>query len=390
MQILKLFIWFLLLFPSCVAFGEQNRLLTGAERMEEYFPLLEGKKAALVTNQTGRVGEEHLVDLLLGSGIPGFQLIKVFSPEHGFRGNVDAGALVQSGTDSKTGLKIISLYGSHKKPLPGDLSDIDIILFDLQDVGVRFYTYISTLHYVMEACAENDVPLIILDRPNPNGNYIDGPVLEMEFQSFVGMHPVPVVHGMTIGEYARMINGEGWLVNGIQCDLKVIECLGYTHQTLYNPPVSPSPNLPDFQSIRLYPSLCFFEGTVISEGRGTDFPFKVFGHPELLAGDFYFTPESRPGAAVNPKLKGLNCRGFDLRNEEVDNIDQLNMDWLIKAYKNFPDKSSFFTDYLSLLSGTRELQRQIEEGWSSDSIRETWENGIEDFMKIRVKYLIYP
>lgn len=387
MRKLKLFVIFTFVFYSCSAQPELQTLKTGADRSYYYLPGLSGRNIGIVANHSSRVGEVHLVDLLLDSNL---SVIRIFSPEHGFRGDADAGKLIESGIDEKTGLKIISLYGSHKKPMPEDLENIDIMIFDLQDVGVRFYTYISTLHYVMEACAESDIPLIVLDRPNPNGNYVDGPLLKSGFESFVGMHEVPVVYGMTIGEYALMINGEGWLKGELKCNLEVVKCEGYDHSTAYAPPVPPSPNLPNYLSIRLYPSLCFFEGTAISVGRGTDFPFQVFGHPDLQAGDFYFTPESRPGAAGNPKLKGQDCRGFDLRGfSNPEDIQEINLEWLIKAYRNFPEKEDFFTSYFSLLSGSNDLQNQIEEGLSASEIRESWTSDLEEFRKTRNKYLLY-
>jgi uncharacterized protein YbbC (DUF1343 family) len=381
------FIYLLLILSYSCDVHSQRKIVPAADRSKLYFPLLKEKKVAVVANHSSLVGETHLVDFLLSEEI---QIEKIFSPEHGFRGDQDAGAQIESGIDTKTGLRILSLYGSQKKPADEDLKDTDIVLFDLQDVGVRFYTYISTLHYVMEACAENNIPLIVLDRPNPNGNYIDGPVLKPEFKSFVGMHPVPVVYGMTIGEYAEMINGEGWLSNEILCDLKVIKIANYNHASPYIPPVPPSPNLPDYLSVKLYPSLCFFEGTRISVGRGTDFPFKVFGHPSLQAGDFYFTPESKPGAALNPKLKGEKCRGFDLRAVNPDSIHKINLEYLLLAYKNFPDKRDFFNSYFSLLSGNEELREQIENGNTPEMIRESWEDGIHDFKKVRARYLLYP
>lgn len=384
---LNLILVFSLFISSCSGQPAKQNLLAGAERTEYYLPLLKDNQTGIVANHSSLVGDEHLVDFLLTKEI---EVIRIFSPEHGFRGDEDAGKKIESGLDEKTGLKIVSLYGAHKKPMPEDLENIDIMIFDLQDVGVRFYTYISTLHYVMEACAENNIPLIVLDRPNPNANYIDGPVLRPGFESFVGMHEVPVVYGMTIGEYALMINGEGWLKDGLSCSLKVVDCKGYKRSIHYSSPVPPSPNLPNYLSIRLYPSLCFFEGTALSVGRGTDFPFQVFGHPDLKAGDFYFTPESRPGAATNPKMKGQSCRGFDLRNfSNPENIQQINLEWLIKAYQNFPDKEEFFTEYFSLLSGSNELKNQIEEGLTAAEIRKTWTQDLSNFLKIRQKYLLY-
>jgi uncharacterized protein YbbC (DUF1343 family) len=386
MRNLYFLIIILVLNPGC-ALSEDNNIEPGAERDDLYLPELMDKRVGLVANHSSIKGDQHLADFLLSQGV---QIMRIFSPEHGFRGNADAGASIKDGKDSKTGLEIVSLYGSHKKPQPEEISDLDIMVFDLQDVGVRFYTYISTLHYVMEACAEMEIPLIILDRPNPNANYIDGPVLNKDFSSFVGMHPVPVVYGMTIGEYGKMINGEGWLLDEIQCELFVVPCKNYNHSAKYEPPVPPSPNLPNYLSIRLYPSLCFFEGTAISVGRGTDFPFQVFGHPELKTGDFYFTPESRPGAAMNPRLNGEKCRGIDLRDhlypEEIDKID---LQWIIEAYRNYPDQNSFFTGYFSLLSGNEYLQKQIEAGMNADEIKQSWVPALEKFKMVRKQYLLY-
>jgi len=363
--------------------------IPGAERTDKYLPLISGKRVAVAANQTSRIGNIHLVDSLLSCGI---NIVRIFSPEHGFRGNVDDGVLVADSTDTKTGIPIISLYQESKKLDRSYIDDVDVVIFDIQDVGVRFYTFISTLHYIMEACAENDKSLIVLDRPNPNGFYVDGPLLEPEYRSFVGMHEVPVVYGMTIGEYATMINGEGWLNRRLKCDLKVIPCDNYTHKSKYDLPVRPSPNLPTMNGIYLYPSLCLFEGTAISVGRGTDYPFEVFGHPELKDCSFTFTPEPKPGADTNPLLKGQVCRGVDLRylrdlgNERPSTID---LQWLIFAYSHFPDKGKFFNDYFEKLVGNDVLRKQIIMGLSEDEIRETWKADIEMFKLIRKKYLLY-
>ncbi len=386
MCILRITIFFIIMNSGCISAGSQD-IITGAARTGDYLPFLKDKNMGIVANHSSLIGEDHLVDFLLSQDI---NLVRIFSPEHGFRGDADAGEYIEDGRDSQTGLPITSLYGSNKKPSTGELAGIDIMIFDLQDVGVRFYTYISTLHYVMEACAESGIPLIVFDRPNPNADYIDGPVLEGEYLSFVGMHPVPVVYGMTIGEYAKMINGEKWLDEGLHCELRVIPCKNYSHNSVYEPPVPPSPNLPNYASVRLYPSLCFFEGTRISVGRGTDFPFQVFGHPELKAGNFYFTPVSRPGAAKNPKLNGEKCRGFDLRNDpDAVKSKRLNLQWILKAYHNFPDQDLFFTPYFQLLSGSDEFQKQIELGLSESEIRDSWAEELEEFKKIRSKYLLY-
>lgn len=374
---------------SCRA-GSGQHLQAGADRMESWLSLMENRRVALVANHSSLVGGKiHLVDTLLSGYSHTLELMKVFSPEHGFRGEAGAGTAVDDGVDEKTGLPVISLYGRQKKPSPGHLDDVDIVVFDLQDVGVRFYTYISTLHYVMEACAENGLPLVVLDRPNPNGGYVDGPVLEDEHRSFVGMHPIPVVYGMTIGELARMINGEGWLGEGISCDLAVIRCTGYDRTMEYHLPVRPSPNLPNHQSVKLYPSLCFFEGTAVSVGRGTQFPFQVFGHPDLK-GDFSFTPRSMPGMALRPKLEGKTCYGEDLREfQPEEGWSGLHLHWLLDTYRSFPDTIPFFTPYFVSLAGTTSLQEQIKAGWSEKEIRRSWQPGLDEFKRIRSRYLLY-
>lgn len=362
---------------------------SGAEHMDQYLPLIQGKDIALVANHTSVVGERHLVDTLLTRGINKAQLLKVFAPEHGFRGDLAAGVHVNDGTDPITGISIVSLYGNHKKPLPDEMKGIDLVVFDLQDVGARFYTYISTLHYVMEACAENGVPLLVLDRPNPNGGFVDGPVLESEFSSFVGMHPIPVVYGLTMGELARMINGEGWLKNGITCELQVLPCGQYFHGKSYSMPVSPSPNLANDHAIRMYPSTCFFEGTVLSEGRGTPHPFEVYGHPDLK-GSFSFTPISIPGVSGNPKFKDQLCIGADLTDfTPAEGWSRLHLQWLLKAYSDFPRKEEFFTSYFEKLAGTRTLRLQIEKGLSEEQIRQSWQKDLNLYLQKRKNYLIY-
>ncbi|MDP1624005.1 MAG: DUF1343 domain-containing protein [Bacteroidales bacterium] len=373
-----------ILFPVLV----QSQIRIGAERPELYYPFLKDKKVGIVANQASVVNGTNIVDMLVGRG---FHVVRIFSPEHGFRLSAEAGQKIGNSFDSATGIQVASLYGSTKKPSTKDLKSLDIVVFDIQDVGVRFYTYISTLSYVMEACAESDVPLIVLDRPNPNGFYIDGPVLEKEFCSFVGLHPVPVVYGMTIGEYARMVNGEGWLKNGIKCDLRVIPIENYTHQSHYALPEKPSPNLPNQCSVILYPSLCFFEGTHISVGRGTPFPFQVYGHPELTDGLFTFTPKSIPGVSLRPPMEGQVCRGEDLRQICINSLDsgRIDLGWLIKAYGNWNNKTAFFTDYFNKLAGNATLQLQIIQGKSEHEIQKNWQPGIEKFKKIREKYLIY-
>lgn len=345
----------------------------------------------MVGNHTSRVGSVHLLDTLLASGV---QVVRLFSPEHGFRGDADAGELVDASLDSKTGLPIISLYGKHKKPTAEDLQGIEAVLFDLQDVGTRFYTYISTMHYVMEACAEQRIPVIVLDRPNPNGHFVDGPVLEPRFKSFVGMHPIPVVHGMTVGEYARMINGEGWLSGNKKCDLTVIPVLHYDHNVRYALPVKPSPNLPNMEAVYLYPSLCFFEGTTVSVGRGTDTPFQVYGHPRLFKGDYTFTPRSIPGASKHPKHEGVTCHGYNLYDygKKLEKHDgKLHLGWLLDTYQSLSeeDQAHFFNNYFNNLAGTALLKQQVKEGKTEKEIRQSWAFGIENFKKIREKYLLY-
>ena len=366
--------------------GTHGDIQTGADNFEKYIPLLKGKKVGIVTNQTGILSnKKHLVDFLLEKKIP---IQTIFAPEHGFRGTADAGEHVVDGKDSKTGISIISLYGDNKKPKPAQLVGIDVMVFDLQDVGARFYTYISSLHYVMEACAENGIPLIILDRPNPNGAIVDGPLLEKEFSSFVGMHPIPLLHGMTIGEYGKMINGQNWLKNAVQCQLTVIPCVNYDRKMKYNLPVKPSPNLPNDQSINLYASLCFFEGTNVSVGRGTEKQFQIYGSPFLSSKiyDYHFTPKPNFGAK-DPMHNGKECFGEDLSSYQK--LNQLELKWLIKAYQNTTDKTKFFNAFFTKLAGTKKLQIQIEKGLSENKIRESWQKDLTSFKKMRAKYLIY-
>jgi len=357
---------------------------TGADNYEKYLPLLKDKKIGIVTNQTGILSNKtHLVDFLLEKKVT---VQTIFAPEHGFRGTADAGEHVVDGKDPKTGLSIISLYGDNKKPKAAQLAGIDIMIFDLQDVGARFYTYISSLHYVMEACAENNVPLIILDRPNPNGSIVDGPLLEKEFTSFVGMHPIPLLHGMTIGEYAQMINGEKWLKNAVQCKLTVIPCIDYNRKMEYSLLVKPSPNLPNDQSINLYASLCLFEGTNVSMGRGTEKQFQIYGSPYLTKTNFSFTPKPNFGAK-DPLYNGKECFGEDLTS--YPKLTQLELKWLIKAYQNTSDKTKFFNAFFTKLAGTKKLQQQIENGVSEDQIRKSWQKDLETFKKMRKAYLLY-
>lgn len=363
---------------------ESQPIKTGADNSATYLPLLKGKKVGIVTNQTGILSNKiHLVDYLIEQKI---SVEKIYAPEHGFRGTADAGELIKDGKDTKTGLPIISLYGDNKKPKAEQLAGIDVLLFDLQDVGARFYTYISSLHYVMEACAENNIPLIILDRPNPNGSIVDGPTLEKENTSFVGMHQIPVLHGMTIGEYGQMINGEKWLKKGIQCHLTVIKCLNYKRDMFYSLPVKPSPNLPNDQAINLYASLCFFEGTNVSLGRGTNKQFQIYGSPDLPKSSFSFTPMPNEGAK-EPPLKGKLCYGEDLSS--APKVSRLELKWLIKAYSETSDKSKFFIPFFTKLAGTQKLQQQIEAGTSEADIRKSWEKGLNEFKTMRQQYLIY-
>src|SRR5664280_388492 len=372
--------------PDCIE--AQKAPIPGANQIELYKSIIEGKSVAVVANQTSKIGSTHLVDTLFSIGI---NIKVIFAPEHGFRDLADAGESIENSKDTETGVPIVSLYGSHLKPTPLDLKGIDVVIFDIQDVGTRFYTYISTLHYILESCAENHIECLVLDRPNPNGFYFDGNILDTTYKSFVGMDPVPVVHGMTVGEYSNMLNGEGWLKKGVKCDLVVINCKNYTHKTLYELPVRPSPNLPNQTSVYLYPSICFFEGTAVSLGRGTSFPFQVFGSPELPDKGFSFIPESLPGAK-NPLLLGVKCFGTDLRDAIRQNIvpkPELNLEWLISAYKDFPDKDKFFNSYFDVLAGGPVLRNQIQAGMTSEQIRETWKDGIAKFAKIREKYLLY-
>lgn len=376
-----------IVFCFSVSFAQQT-IRVGAECTEDYIPYIMQKRVAIVANQTSVVQGVHLVDTLMRLHVP---VQKIFCPEHGFRGKADAGEYLNNSIDSISGLPIISLYGTHKKPTSVDLQDIDIVVFDIQDVGARFYTYISTMHYIMEACAELSIECMILDRPNPHGFYIDGPILESEYASFVGMHPVPIVHGMTIGEYAKMINGEQWLKNGIQCNLTVVLCDGYDHNTRYQLPIPPSPNLPNMQAVYLYPSLCLFEGTVFSCGRGTDFPFQIIGAPDFSDTSFSFIPRSIQGASKNPLHKNKICYGIDLRTYPTDSLSEkgLMLDILIRAYEGYPDKSSFFTPFFTTLSGTKSLQHAIVTKTPIEIIKANWQLDLQKFNEIRKKYLLY-
>jgi uncharacterized protein YbbC (DUF1343 family) len=385
-------------------------ILPAAAQLEKYLPLLKNKKVGLFANHTSMVGEEHLVDVLRKNNV---NVTVIFAPEHGFRGDADAGAKIANSTDPKTGIPVVSLYGKKRRPDQADLSNVEVMLFDIQDVGVRFYTYISSLEEYILSAMEFDKPLVVLDRPNPNGFYIDGPILEPAFKSFVGMQPIPVVYGMTIGEYANMILGEKWLdpsiynKRGKNFTLKVIPCAGYTHSSLYTLPVAPSPNLPDMSAIYWYPSTCFFEGTVLSEGRGTDHPFQIFGHPSLPKNLYSFTPQKRPGAA-QPKLLNQTCYGWNIHGTPKEVLQQINnriqIKWLQEAYRLFPDQQNFFLkpqsknegavlagDYFfNKLAGNGSFMMQIKNGMSEEAIRKSWEPGLQTFKAIRKKYLLYP
>ena len=368
---------------TTISFAQQIK--TGAENYTAYLPLIQGKSVGIVTNQTGIIdSKNHLVDFLVQKNI---KIKTIFAPEHGFRGTADAGENVSDEIDAKTGLSITSLYGKNNKPTPEQLKDIDIMIFDLQDVGTRLYTYVSTMHRIMEACAENNIPLLVLDRPNPNIAIVDGPVLDIAFKSGIGMHPTPLLHGMTLGEEAKMINGQKWLKNGIQCNLTVIPCLNYNRKMTYSLPVRPSPNLPNDQSVNLYVSLCLFEGTNVSMGRGTEKQFQIYGSPDLPKSNFAFTPKPNFGDK-NPLYNGVECNGEDL--SAISRINRLEIKWLIKAYQTTADKSKFFDKRkFSIRAGNEKLQQQIEAGISEEEIRKSWQKDLETFKKMRKKYLIY-
>ncbi len=362
----------------------QKTVFVGADQLDLLLPKLKGKNIGLVVNQTSVVGKTHLADTLSNLGVG---LTKILSPEHGFRGNADAGEHVTDGVDDRTGLPIVSLYGSNRKPTALQLIDVDILVFDIQDVGARFFTYISTLHYLMEACAENNKRIIILDRPNPNG-YVDGPVRQPEFKTFLGMHPIPIAHGLTVGELAQMINGEGWLEGGKKCDLEVIKIKSWKHDDLYSIKIKPSPNMPNDHAIALYPSTCLLEQTSISVGRGTQNPFEVLGSPELKDMPYKFTPVSIDGMAKNPPYENQICFGLDLRNEPAPR--KVTLKYLIDLYKICPDKEKFFGKYFNNISGNKELQEQIKKGMSEDEIRKTWKKDLDAYILMRKNYLLYP
>jgi uncharacterized protein YbbC (DUF1343 family) len=390
-QVLILF--FIYCLPAkLIADSKPAKPIPAANLTQQYVPSLLGLRIAMVVNQTSTINQIHLVDSLRSLGI---HIEKIFAPEHGFRGDIDAGATVLSGIDSLTGISIVSLYGDHKKPTKEDLQNCDLVLFDIQDVGVRFYTYLSTLHLVMEACAENALPLIVLDRPNPNGSYIDGPVLDtIKFKSFVGMHPVPIVYGMTIGEYANMINGEKWLSKQLKCNLTVIPVAAYDHSQFYTLPIKPSPNLVDNAAIIFYPSLCLFEGTVISVGRGTYSPFKQIGHP-LLSAKYTsnFTPQAIVGMSVTPPYLNQICYGIDLQNLDANKLlkkGKINLYWILELYRNYPNKKEFFNSFFNKLAGNEQLKKQIIRKKSIRAIRHSWKKELANFKKIRAKYILYP
>jgi uncharacterized protein YbbC (DUF1343 family) len=367
-------------------------LVLGADRTGDYLPYLKGKNVGMLINQSSVIGPNYVssVDSLLKLGI---KIKKIFGPEHGFRGDAADGAKIDDTVDPKTGIPAISLYGKHHKPSPQDMAGLDIMIYDVQDVGTRFYTYITTLNYVMEACAENNVELMILDRPNPNGFLVDGPVLDTAFRSSVGINTIPIAHGMTIAEYAQMVNGEGWLKNKVKCKLHIVKMLNYVHNLPYGPRIRPSPNLNTWQSVLLYPSLCLFEGTTLSIGRGTEFPFQVIGSP-LLKGkyQFSFTPVSIPGVSDKPPLKDQLCYGINLQDYPVLKpltLSKLNLSWIIELYKAYPDKEHFFNSYFTKLAGTDQLRKQIEQGMSEADIRSSWEPQLSQYKLMRNKYLLY-
>ena len=367
--------------------GQSNtRIITGAEQIDQLMPLIKGKPIALMVNHTAVIGATHLVDSLQRLQI---NIRKILAVEHGFRGKADAGETVNDAVDAATGLPVVSIYGSKEKqkPTAEQLADVDIVVFDIQDVGVRFFTYISSLHYLMEACSENGKKLIVLDRPNPNGAYVDGPVLNPELKSFVGMNRIPILHGMTIGEMAQMINGEGWLTGEKKCDLQVIKMKNYNHKKKYSLLIKPSPNLPNDHAIAMYPSTCLLEGTAISVGRGTKTPFEILGHPDLKNQPFHFKPESIDGMAKTPPYENKICYGIDLRQEVTDGFSLLP---LLRMYQAFPDKEKFFTSYFDKLAGNKTLKEQIKKGLSEDDIKGTWRKELSQYKAMRKKYLLYP
>ncbi len=379
----RLFIISMVCFISCTARGQQegSRIIPGAELIHEYLPLLDGKSIGLTINHSSLVENTHLTDTLTKLKV---NVHKVFTPEHGFTGTISDGVEISYKKENNT-FELVSLYGKNKKPSEEQLEGIDLMIFDIQDVGTRFYTYISTMHYILEACAESTVPVLVLDRPNPNGSYVDGPVLDTAFQSFVGLHPIPIVHGLTVGELANMINQEGWLANGIRCDLSIIKVQGWDHSTPYSLPVKPSPNLPDDLSISLYPSLCLFEGTIMSVGRGTTFAFQQIGHPQYPDTTFSFIPQSREGAKWPPYEDQL-CYGVSFKENSIDY--SFTLQHLISSFRKM-NREDFFNDYFKFLAGTDLLQKQIDSGMSEEDIRSSWEPSLTTFKNKRVKYLLY-
>jgi len=375
---------------SCSAQNKNGgeKIIPGAHQIEIYLPKLKDQRVGVVVNQTSMIKDTHLVDTLLSLELQVNKILKIFAPEHGFRGQAADGEIIDDDVDIKTGLPIVSLYGKNKKPTAEDLKDLDLVIFDIQDVGARFYTFISTMHHVMEACAEYDKKMLVFDRPNPNGHYIDGPILQPEFRSFVGMHPIPIVHGLTIGELALMINGEGWLKGNVKCDLEIIPVKNYTHTTTYSLPIKPSSNLPNDLSIALYPSLCLFEGTKISVGRGTLFPFQVIGYPDIKFGEFSFTPVSIEDMSKYPKHENLTCYGIDFRG--TDYQEGFTLKYLIEFYQKADFKDEFFTDYFFKLTGNRQLIEQIKNGIPEDEIKASWQAELEAYKIMRKKYLLYP
>lgn len=364
--------------------------IVGASQIDQYLPLLKNKRVGLIVNQTSVINNTHLVDTLHKLGV---KIQSIFAPEHGFRGDYAPGETVNNTVDKKTGIPIVSLYGNNKKPSPQMLEGLDWVVFDIQDVGVRFYTFISTMHLAMEACAENNVKFMVLDRPNPNGHFIDGPILQAQFASFVGMHPIPIIHGLTVAELAQMIQGEGWLANKVQCDLTIVKVKNYRHSDTFVLPIAPSPNLPNQLSIMLYAGLCLFEGTAVSVGRGTDAPFQSFGFPAWHSTPYVFTPKPIPGVADNPPLKNMICFGYSMQGlEHVKVFEQakLNLDWLLMAYDGYTNKKSFFNPFFEKLAGNAVLKQQIIAGWDETQIRKSWEKGLVDYQKTRMKYLLYP
>jgi uncharacterized protein YbbC (DUF1343 family) len=381
----RIFVSCILLLSCVVGLGAQPRVVLGIEQLDEVLARTKGKRVAVYANNTSVLGYAHLVDLMRSLKI---DIKKIFAPEHGFRGNVEDGGTVSDGVDTNSGLPVVSLYGKSSKPTPEQLADIDIVVFDIQDVGTRFYTYTSSLTYLMEACAENNKAVLLLDRPNPNSGIIDGPVMKDEFRSFVGMHPIPIAYGMTIGELALMINGEGWLAGGKKCQLEVLPLKNWKHGDAYSLRVKPSPNLPNDHAIALYPYICLFEGTAMSLGRGTQMPFEILGHPDLVNQPFSFTPVSIEGMSKTPPLQDKLCHGIDLRSEPPEK--KISLKHLINFYQQFPNKEKFFLPYFDKLAGNAELKEQIKQGLTEDQIRATWQKDLDEFMLKRKKYLLYP